>query len=181
MMDAATMRRLLTDRDAGALSEDVVALLEFHVASDASAAVAAREHARLMDDARAVLSVRDAGALPAFPKAAVAAGLANQRTPEMRVSDHQCAGWVRRANWVRGLAAAACVMLAFLAGRQSIGPTPGVTPVLTQVVMEQPSQRANGGIWSLDASRRAAYAGATASEPALKWATPLEWSVARRM
>jgi len=174
-MDAATLRRLLIDRDGGALSEDVMALLDAHVEQNAAACSAADEHTATMADARTVLLPQSPVGVPAFPRQAIEAAL--RQAP---AASHRPISAFKTRNRLTGLAAAACVVLAFLAGRQSQSPTPMAFGPVTTVALEQPARRTNGGMWSLNAARLPARSDTGPTEPSLKWTTPLEWSVTRK-
>lgn len=171
-MDAATLRRLLSDRDGGALSEDVIALLDAHVKLSPAAGSEIETYSATVQNARDAMEPRVPIDLPAFPRDAVATAL-DTSSPRSVIP-------FRHRSRVTGLAAAACVVFAFLAGRLSHMTTPPEGDARIQVVLNEPAPRTTSGIWSIDAKRRMPQPEADASTPPIKWNSPLEWSRSRR-
>ena len=171
-MNATTLRRLLADRDGGALSEDVVALLDAHVKLSPPAQSAADEYSAVIRDVRSALDPGTQAALPVFPRNAVIAALKSGNS-------HSVIRFRSRGR-LMGLAAAACVVFAFFAGRLSHLPRPPQGETQMQVAMEEPTPRMTSGIWSIDPNRRAPKAVSDSPSTHIKWNSPLEWSVTRR-
>lgn len=171
-MDSATLRRLLADRDGGALSEDVIALLNAHVKVNPSVRSEVEAYSATVHAARDALEPRAPIALPAFPREAVSAAL--------KTSSPRSVVPFRNRSRLTGLAAAACVVFAFLAGRLSHMTSPPEGETQLQVATNEPAPRNTSGIWSIDAKRRAPRPEADSSTPPIKWNSPLEWSVTRR-
>lgn len=171
-MDMSTLRRLLADRDGGALSEDVIALLNAHAKLSPAVRTEIEAYSAVVRAARDSMKPNQTASLPAFPRSAVTAALKATSEPAV-------VGF-RLRNRMMGLAAAACVVFAFFAGRMSnmSEPTQGVNQL--QVAMEVPAPRAGTGIWSLDANRRASRGETVSSASHIKWNSPLELSVTRR-
>jgi len=178
-MDAATLRRLLADRDGGALSDDVMALLAAHLKQAPAAQSEADQYTTMMNDARTAMSNRAQDDLPAFPRAAVETGLRSLLAQAAVDTSPRRAVTLRRPGWLSGLAAAACLALAFLAGRQSQSLPPLAMTSVGTVAIVEPASPPRSGMWSLDAARRSARADVASSAPSWKWSSPLEWRVTR--
>lgn len=171
-MDAATLRRLMADRDGGILSDDVIALLDAHVRLDPAARLEAAEYASMAQVARDAMKSDAPIGLPVFPRDVMSAAL--------KASVPRSAVALPYRGRMMGLAAAACVVFAFFAGRLSHLSKPPQGETQVQFAMAEPAPRATNGIWSLDARRRAARTDANQTGGAIKWNSPIEWSVTRR-
>lgn len=171
-MDMATLRRLLADRDSAALSEDVIALLDAHARVSPAVRSEMDAYLAVVRAARDAMNSSQPSSLPAFPRSALAAAL--KATPEPVMFSF------RIRNRMMGLAAAACVVFAFFAGRISNMSDPTQGERQDQVAMDVPAPRASIGIWSLDANRRPSRSEIMSSESHIKWNSPLELSVTRR-
>lgn len=170
-MDSEKLQRLLADRDGGLLSDEVIALLEAHAKVSPAVRSEIDAYAATMQGARDALEPSPPIALPAFPRDAVSAAL--------RTSSPRSSIPFRNRSRIMGLAAAACVVFAFVAGRLSN--IPGRPQGETQVVASiEPVSRSTLGIWSIDARRRAPRPEADSSSRLIKWNSPLAWPVDRR-
>jgi len=161
----------MADRDGGMLSKDVIALLDAHVQLCSTARSEMEVQASIAQNAREAMEPAAPIALPAFPREAVAAALRlNCPRPGIAFS--------HRSRMV-GLAAAACIVFAFFAGRLSHMTDAPRGESQVQIVLDEPASQASKGIWSLDARRRAARKEVESSNQAIKWNSPLEWSTRR--
>lgn len=157
-MDREVLERLLMDRALGALTPDVVAVLDAYVAVDAAAAARAREFDAATLAARQVLGPAMAE-VPPFPAVRLA------RIDRTR----------RQLVLVRNVAGlAAAIVLGVMVGAwgfRRAGPVAGPTAVKAS---PQTAEVENGGFWSRDRWLAAAQAARPSGHAALIWESPVE-------
>jgi len=176
-MNRQALERLLTDRAAGELSDDVEELLAAYLAKDAAAAKLAEEFRSTADLAARALAREPARELPPFPAERIRQ--ARQR-PSKRIA------WPGLAR--RGLALAASALLGLGAGwiafRQAApAPVEGPARVVVQVVeraVPVPAARppegdvAESEFWSAGFLAKRAARRPRADSARLMWSSPVE-------
>lgn len=170
-MDTATLRRLMADRDGGMLSDDVIALLDAHVMLCPATRAEMEEYGSITQKVRAAMNPSAPIGLPAFPREAVSAAVTSKNGRPGMVFSH-------RGRMV-GLAAAACVVFAFFAGRLSHMTDLPRSELPVRIVMDEQAPRSSAGIWSIDERRRAQRLEVESSSSSIKWNSPLELSPRR--
>lgn len=160
-MDARTIERLLIDRKLGELSPEAGELLDAHLALRPDLADLAESVDTTIDSARLALRREKAGFVEAMPPRSKRPGPLF-RPPRLRDK-----------AWLRHLAVAAAVALAFLLGNSS-----GVrweAPARPHRVMtgRLPSEKDRSGFWSLRRLREAQPRSPTRSRQKVEWTTPL--------
>lgn len=155
-MNTEKLNQMLVDRAVGELPADVTELLDAYLAHDAPSAGRMSEIRETVGLARQVLaaSVPETGKIQPFPSARIAAAR-NRR---------------RMAGWVRPLALAACIVLAFLSGtRWNRAPQPLDARALALAAADV------SGFWMVSSRRTAAIDRQTSEFPKVRWSSPLRW------
>ena len=153
-MNPQTLNQLIVDRAADQMPPDVAELLDAYLAHDAPAARRLSEYRDTV--ALAVRALRDESrpAVPPFPTARITG--ARQRATA--------------TGWLRPIALAACLALAFLTGMKWNRPAQSLDAPAFVADIEP-----NSGFWIADNVRSAMSDRPSASSNTVRWSSPLRW------
>jgi len=153
-MNPQTLNQLIVDRAAEQMDADVAELLDAYLAHDAAAARRLGEYRDTVSLAARVLRGDARSAVPPFPAARIAA--ANHRR--------------RAAGWLRPMALAAGLALAFLTGMKwNRPPQPFDAPALVAAVGP------NNSFWAAENVRAAMADRQSVESSKVRWSSPLRW------